>query len=91
MNEILNQFTGVKDVNNYIFGVISSVPAIGEYIVTTASGLSIAIYDTSETYEEGDQVILSTQKQELNSIFILRKVDKIFPQAVNIVIDNGVG
>ena len=77
--------------DGYLFAEVLEVKPSGLLIVATVSGLQLSVRDDFQTYGVGDQVVIATPKGNLNNIFIIKKIDNIYPSAVNLVIANGDG
>jgi len=86
-DNILKQF-GLSPSKDYLFATVAEVTASGLFIVNTTSGLQLTIRDDTQACQAGDQIILAAPGNDLNNIFIIRKTDKLYPSAVNLVIDS---
>ncbi|MBU8911950.1 MAG: hypothetical protein KOO65_11830 [Desulfobacterales bacterium] len=86
-DNILEQLTG-DPAKDYLFATVAAVSTSGLLTVNTVSGLQLTIRDNDQTYRVDDQIILAAPGNDLNNIFIIRKTDKLYPAAVNLVIDN---
>jgi len=86
-NNILKQFDSVLS-KDYLFATVAEVKESGLLMVDTVSGLQLTIRDDTQSYQAGDQIILAAPDNDLNNIFIIRKTDKLYPTAVNLIIGN---
>lgn len=89
-DNILTPFNTIVS-DGYLFAEVLEIKPSGLLIVSTVSGLQLSVRDDFQTYEVGDQVVIATPKGNLNNIFIIKKIDNIYPSAVNFVITNGDG
>jgi len=89
-DNILTPFN-INVPDGYLFAEVLEIKPSGLLIVATVSGLQLSVRDDFQTYGVGDQVIIATPKGNLNNIFIIKKIDNIYPAAVNLVITNGNG
>jgi len=90
MDNTLTPFEIVQP-EGYLLAEILEIKPSGLLIVGTISGLRLSVRDDSLLWKVGDKVIIATPKGDLNNIFVIKKVDNIYPQAVNLVINNGAG
>jgi len=90
MDNTLTPFN-IAAPDGYLFAEVLEVKPSGLLIVATVSGLQLSVRDDFQTYGVGDQVVIATPKGNLNNIFIIKKIDNIYPAAVNLVITNGNG
>lgn len=79
MNDILKEFIAKKEPSGYIFGQVLRIITYGVYLIKTDIGVNVTINETINTYVVGDQVIMTARENNLNSLVILRKVDKSTP------------
>jgi len=89
-----NTTLGVFDIGSpdgYLFAEILEIMPSGLLLVSTVSGLQLSIRDDGQSYGVGDQVVIATPNGDLNNIFIIKKIDNIYPAAVNFVVDSGEG
>ncbi len=79
----LKQITGSgADENAYKFGEIIGVTD-SRIQVRLTSGLEVSINSTDESYSIGDQVVLGISDSNLNNLFVLKKLDRAYPNAIN--------
>lgn len=90
MDDILTPFK-INVPDGYLFAEVLEIKPSGLLMVSTVSGLQLSVRDDFQTYGVGDQVVIATPKGNLNNIFIIKKIDNIYPSAVNFVIANGDG
>ncbi len=86
MVDILDQFGSDGKAGVYSYGQIVSVGSGGRVRIRTTSGFELSVRDTGQTYNAGDQVVLGKKDENLNSVFILRKIDRVCRTAVNVII-----
>ncbi len=91
MVEVLKQFRPDQSAGVYSYGSVISVASGGIVGIRTTSGLELSLRDTSQAYAVGDQLVLGKKDKNLNSVFIIRKIDRICRSAVNVVILEGQG
>ena len=89
-DNILTPFNTIVP-DGYLFAEVLEIKPSGLLIVATVSGLQLSVRDDFQTYQVGNQVVIATPKGDLNNIFIIKKIDNIYPSAVNLVINNGDG
>ena len=75
----------------YLFAEIVEIKPSGLLIISTVSGLQLSIRDDFQTYQVGDRIIVATPNGDLNNIFVIKKIDNIYPAAVNFVVENNEG
>ena len=90
MDHILTPFN-IATPDGYLFAEVIKIKPSGLLIVATVSGLQLSIRDDFQTYQVGDQIVIATPNGDLNNIFIIKKIDNIYPVAVNLVIPNNEG
>lgn len=91
MVDVLKQFNPNVSIKVYSYGSVISTSAGGMLKIRTTSGLELSIRDKQQSYSIGDQIVLGSKDGSLNSVFILRKIDKICQTAVNVVISTNQG
>ena len=91
MVDVLKQFSPKLSAGVYSYGEVILIGAGGIIRIRTTSGLELTLRDTSQAYAVGDQLVLGAKDGNLNSIFIIRKIDRICRSAVNVVISEGQG
>jgi hypothetical protein len=93
MVDVLKQFSldPLAESDIYSYGEVILIKGSGVMKIKTTSGLELTVRDTSQVYAIGDQVVLGKKDGTLNSVFIIRKIDRICKSAVNVVISNGQG
>lgn len=88
--DILKQFNPKKSSKNYLFGRVTAVSGI-KLTIETSTGLQISITDSDLAYSVGDQLVLG-KNENLNSLFVIRKVSNLFPATGgNVIITDGQG
>lgn len=90
MDNIINPFEIVPS-DGYLFAEVREIKPSGLLIIATVSGLQLSIRDDGQTYRVGEQVVIATPNGDLNNIFIIKKIDNIYPAAVNFVVQNDEG
>ncbi len=91
MVDVLKQFSPDLPAGVYSYGEVILIGSGGVIKIRTTSGLELTLRDTSQAYAVGDQLVLGTKDGNLNSVFIIRKIDRICRSAVNVVISEGQG
>ena len=87
MPTVLEQINGIdNDLTAYKFGEVTAVYE-NSIAVTTTSGLEVKISSSGDSYSVGDQVVLGIDKANLNNLFVLKKLDRTYPNAINYVVD----
>ncbi len=86
MVDVLKQFSPEQQTGVYGYGEVVSVGSGGIVSIRTTSGLELSLRDAGQAYAVGDQLVLGKKDKSLNSIFIIRKIDRICRSAVNVVI-----
>ena len=87
MATVLEQIKGINnDLTAYKF---AQVLVVNEETleVRTTSGLEVKVTYTDDTYSVGDQIVLGVDNQNLNNLFVLKKLDRTYPNAINYVVD----
>ena len=91
MVDILKQFGSDAAAGVYGYGEVLSVGSGGLVRIRTTSGLELSLKDTTQSYAAGDQLVLGKKDGNINSVFILRKIDRICRTALNVVISTNQG
>lgn len=88
MVNILKQFNPDKKNKVYSYGTVISIEPNGVIKIRITTGLELRLKDTYQVYSVGDQLILGTKNGNLNSIFVIRKINRVPKSSINFVISN---
>lgn len=91
MVDVLKQFSPDLSAGVYSYGEVILTGSGGAIKIRTTSGLELTIRDTNQVYAVGDQLVLGKKEGNLNSVFIIRKIDRICRSSVSVVISEGQG
>lgn len=83
MVTLLEQFTGTYSNDTaYKFGeIITTTDSL--LTVRLTSGLEVSVNSTNDSYSVGDQLVLGVSDSNLNNLFVLKKLDRAYPNAIN--------